>query len=380
MNVLFLNQFSFPDQAATAAFLGDVAVSVENASIVCARSSYARGGGGELAGVTDLRVGSLPFTHRKVGKVLSYLSFYFGALWLAFRVGKPDVVVTMTTPPGLAWIGWLLQRFRGSRHVVWEMDLYPDIGVDLGMRWVGWLGPVLDFPRRRADAVIALGECMRARLVARGVPAERLFICENWADGATIRPVAWPAEGPLRILYSGNLGLAHETATIEAVLEELRGDDRFEFVFAGGGPRRAALERACAGMTNVRFLAWAETAADRLGAAHIGLVTQRPETVGSVVPSKTYGIIAAGRPVLYIGPKTATPARVIARHDCGWQFEPGDAAGVVALLERVWADRRIAQDAGARARLAFDANYEKSIGVQRVVAVVRGDKPEADVR
>ena len=102
----------------------------------------------------------------------------------------------------------------------------------------------------------------------------------------------------------------------------------------------------------------------------MGLVTQMPETMGAVVPSKTYGIMAAGRPVLFIGPQGATPARVVARHGCGWRVEPGDVAGLVRLLERLEQDRSLVREAGSHARCAFEKYYDKPIGVARILSIL----------
>jgi colanic acid biosynthesis glycosyl transferase WcaI len=161
---------------------------------------------------------------------------------------------------------------------------------------------------------------MKARLLARGVPEDRIRICENWADGDAVRPAAlWPDPLPLRVLYSGNLGMAHDVDTMRSVTATFREDNRLEFIYAGSGPRRKHTELACAGFPSVTFLPWAERTSlgDSLGSAHIGLVTQRAETIGTVVPSKIYGLLAAGRPLLYIGPAASTAAMVIRRHNCG---------------------------------------------------------------
>ena len=154
---------------------------------------------------------------------------------------------------------------RGGRHFIWEMDVYADIAVELGVLradawWTRGLGWALDAVRRRADGVIVLGESMRGRLLGHGIPAERLFVAENWADGEEIRLRAFPTGTTLEVLYSGNLGLAHDLETVCGALETLAGetlagetlardtlagDVRFRFTFAGGGPQRAALERFC---------------------------------------------------------------------------------------------------------------------------------------
>jgi hypothetical protein len=146
-----------------------------------------------------------------------------------------------------------VRAVRGGRLFIWEMDVYPDIAVELGVLRPGaWvtrgLGWALDAVRRRADGVIVLGESMRERLLGHGIPAERLFVAENWADGGEIRPRAFPSRQRPEVLYSGNLGLAHDVETLCGGLEALAGDPRFRFTFAGGGPQRAALERFCGGM------------------------------------------------------------------------------------------------------------------------------------
>jgi hypothetical protein len=85
-----------------------------------------------------------------------------------------------------------------------------------------------------------------------------------------------------------------------------------------------------------------------------------------VVPSKTYGLMAAGRPILYIGPREATPALIITRHQCGWQIDPGDTATLIALLKHLAVNQNMVRDSGARAREALLRNYDLPIGVASI--------------
>jgi putative colanic acid biosynthesis glycosyltransferase WcaI len=275
-------------------------------------------------------------------------------------------------------LGTLLKNFRGSRHFIWEMDVYPDIAVCLNVlksRSVvtRLIGAFADFSRKRADGIIALGEDMKARLVARGIPEHKVFVVENWADGREIVPAPFE-EGPLVVHYSGTFGLAHEQHTIAEAMRQLRSDNRFRFVFAGGGARRVRLEEFCwaEGIRNSEFRSYASRSelGRSLAEGHVGLVTQIPETAGAIVPSKTYGIMAAGRPMLYVGPQGATPARVLERHGCGWRIEPGDVAGMVQLLKRLEQDRDLVREAGARARRAFEKYYDRPMGVMRILSIL----------
>ena len=258
------------------------------------------------------------------------------------------------------------------------MDVYPDIAVDLNVlkqRSIATrlIGILADIPRRRADGIIALGDEMKARLVARGIAEDKIVVAENWADGDEIVPGPFQ-DGPLVVHYSGTFGLAHEEHTIAEAMRQLRDDNRFRFVFVGGGARRVRLERFCReeGIGNAEFRPY--TSRSELGRSlaegHVGLVTQIPETAGAIVPSKTYGIMAAGRPMLYVGPEGATPSLVLRRHECGWRIEPGDVAGMVKLLKRLEQDRTLVREAGARARCAFEKYYDRPIGVARILSIL----------
>ena len=173
--------------------------------------------------------------------------------------------------------------------------------------------------RFRADGIIVLGECMRDRLVSRGISADRIYVAEHWANSASITPLPRPGNPEeLVLLYSGNLGLAHDLDTILGTLVALRDDPQFRFLFVGTGGRREALTAFCeanrVSSVEMRPFVDRDKLSEGLAAGDIGLVTQQESACGSVVPSKVYGILAAGRPLLFIGPSSATPARKSA--DC----------------------------------------------------------------
>jgi len=382
MRILLLNQFFYPDSAATSQLLADLARCLasqgHSVRVICGSSSYAEPDSLNAPAVEIARTPDLPFGRALLARTFSYTSLCAGALYLGLLGPRPDLILTLTTPPSLSVIGSLLKTVFRARHFIWEMDLYPDIAVDLDVphprSWFTRLmGASFDEARRRADGIIVLGEDMKARLIARGIPEHKIHVAENWADGREIVPLPFPS-GPLVIHYSGNLGLAHDIETIMGALVHFAGDPRVRFTFAGGGPRRAHLESFCRdrNLRNVAFEPYSSRAAlgQSLGSGHIGLVTQLPETCGSVVPSKTYGIMAAGRPVLCIGPRGATPAAIIQKHRCGWQIDPGDVPALIALFEHLSENRSLIRETRARARQAFDQNYDLPIGVARIAAIL----------
>jgi len=385
MRVMLLNQFFWPDTVATAHLLSDVAAGLarENeVTVICGESGEREKAKtlGFGPNVNVLRTKGFRFSHRSFARIASYSAYIAGTIWHGFRHSRAEIYMTLTTPPVLFVIGGALAFIRGGDHVIWEMDVYPDIACDIGYFKRGGFadrlaGAVLDFFRRRASAIIVLGEDMRDRLIARGIPADKIQIAENWADGSEIQPEPFGA-GPLVIEYAGNLGLAHELETVTGVIERLRNHPDFCFTFVGGGPRRGELEAKCKelGTQNVEFRPYCNRReiGGALAKCHLGLVTQLPQTVGSVVPSKIYSIMAAGRPILYIGPKGSTPAGHIRRYNCGWQIDPGDVGGLESLLTHLSNNRQVIAETGARARNAFDEDFDKSIGVERILRVIEG--------
>ncbi len=391
MRILLLNQFFWPDSAATSQLLTDLARGLAEAGhevyAIAADGGYAPDADGEAPPpVRIVRVKALPFARGKLGRVLSYASFYVGAAVEGLRLPRPDLVLTLTTPPLLALLGTLLKRMRGSRHFIWEMDMYPDVAIDLGTFRAGGaldrvVGAMADFSRRQADGIVALGECMRARLIGRGVDAAKISVAENWADARAIQPRPRPMGAgetadrrDLVVLYSGNLGLAHDLDTVTGAMRELRQDPRVRFVFAGSGGRRAELARFVADnaieSVEMRPYAPRTSLSESLAAGDVGLVTQRDATCGSVVPSKVYGLLAAGRPIVFVGPAEATPARLVRRFGCGWHVSVGDAAGLADLLRRLADDREAVREAGRRARQALEMHFDLPLGVARIVELL----------
>jgi len=384
MHVVLLNQFFWPDTIATSQFLTDLAevLAEENeVTAICgeSRSDVSHTGAWPGQRISIIRTRNLAFGRNGYMRVASYISYLAGTLWHGLWLRRPTIYVTLTTPPVLSVVGSVLSMLRRTQHVIWEMDVYPDIATDVGYFSKNGIidrifGPALDWSRRRATAIIVLGEDMKARLVARGIPECKIEVADNWADGREITPRPFP-EGPLVIHYSGNLGIAHETDTIADLIRRLGNHPDFHFIFSGSGSKRPRLEELCSNedLSNVDFRPYCPRSelGHSLSEGHIGLVTQLPKTVGSVVPSKIYGIMAAGRPLLYVGPNESTPARHIRRFDCGWRFAPGDTDALEQLLLKLNDNRSLVVEAGARARKAFEENFDRPIGIARIVKILR---------
>jgi glycosyltransferase involved in cell wall biosynthesis len=325
---------------------------------------------------------------RRLGRVADYLNFLLRSAWRQLTGARVEVVVVMTTPPMLAVPAMAIAAIRGSRIVFWVMDVYPDLAFELGVIRSGSIlarllrrlsGRLL----RTADVVVALGESMSDRLRSAG--ASRVEVVHNWADGEAIRPrptsghalrTEWGWDGRFVVMYSGNLGLAHEFDTVLEAARILRTREEILFAFVGAGPRRDDVERRSRelGLSNVEFRPWVEQ--DRLGesltAGDVHLVTLRERLTGLLVPSKIYGILAAGRATLFVGPSGCEVDRIVTDGPCGCSVAPGDAETLVRRIVEYADDRDLLDRHGRAARELFVNRFDRVHALDRLSGIVRG--------
>jgi glycosyltransferase involved in cell wall biosynthesis len=197
-------------------------------------------------------------------------------------------------------------------------------------------------------------------------------VVPNWERAALFPPLTAPvapwegwaelAPGPgVRVLYLGNIGVGHRFDTVVAAAVEL--GDEVVFAFVGGGARRDALVAAVAerGLANVTVHDYVPKTATPhlLAGADAALITLDDRSLGVISPSKLHANLAAGLPVLYVGPEHSNVDEAIVRFDCGWSLREGDTAGLVAAVRALAADRDRPDGTPrrGRSRAAFDAAF-----------------------
>ncbi len=405
MTIWFVNRYFHPDHSATSQMLGDLAFALaaagEDVRVVTSRQRYDEPAARlppleRIDGVTVHRVPTSRFGRRSLaGRALDYLTFYLACCaCLLRRVRHGDIVVAKTDPPLISVVAALAARVRGARLVNWLQDLFPEVAVALGVRGArSASGPLLrlrDWSLRTAVANVAIGERMRERLRARGVPDGTLAVIHNWAHADRVHPVP-PAVNALRarwrlgerfvVGYSGNLGRAHDEATIAAAVRLLAqaGNDRIAFVFIGGGSGLDRLRADLAGCSPnmVQFHPYQprERLAESLSVPDLHLVSLRPALEGLIVPSKLYGSMAAGRATLNLGDPDGEVGRVLRTLGAGISVAPGDPQALVrALLDCAAAPAAMAAT-GATARAALVANFDFETALAQwrtLLARVRG--------
>ena len=261
MRIVLLNQYYVPAEAPTAVLAGDLLESLasrgHDVHVITSSRAYndpsqTYASSERIGGVSVWRTPTSGFGRGgKVGRLIDYVTFLLGSTWRLWRLPRPDLVIAMTTPPMLIRVLVPICRWRKARLLYWAMDLYPDLAFALGvLRPDGWIGRSLRRAADRsilaADRVVALGPRMAERLTEQG--ARRVDVIDNWCDGESIRPRPLE-EHPLRVrhdwvgkfvvLYSGNMGLAHEFDTLLDAAALLAERTDIVFAFVGGGARTA---------------------------------------------------------------------------------------------------------------------------------------------
>ena len=381
MRIALINQFYPPARAPTGALLRDLARALagrgHRVAVLASAGAYggaAADGRGEDDGVEVRRLGA-PRAHGTgyAAKALDYVLFHARlARALRRRTPPPDAVVCMTTPPFAGVTAARFARRRGARFVLWCMDLYPEALAANGWPRAGGafyraLARAARFERERADAVITLGPDMTARVRAAAPAAaiEEIPVWGRWTAGEPDRAAAralrrargWSDDETV-LLYSGNMGRAHRAAEFAALaLHCAAARPRIRVVFCGAGPMQAAWHRAWP-----QALEWLDPVDDaalvpHLLAADVHLISQQPDWVGVVTPSKYQSACALGRPAIFAGPAGAAIARWIAEGDTGWLLPPDDPDAVAAVAADLRDPALIARkgaDAGAQAARRFD--------------------------
>src|ERR1043166_6845852 len=328
MNICFFNRSYWPDQAATGQLLTELAQDLAadygcTVSVVAGRALHGRGQSKttfrpvtreEREGVRIFRAnGTLLARRRFIGRATNYLTYFVSALAASRQIGSQDVVVSLTDPPILGLAALSAARRTGARFVFLCEDIFPEVASLLEDFHNATVDRTLDRINRHlvreADAIIALGDRMKRRLVEeKGASPDRVHVIHNWADCDAITPGskdnafsrAHGLHDRFVLMHSGNVGLSQNLDLIIDAADRLRARDRVVFAIVGDGARRAPLQAMAAarGLTNVRFFPYQpkELLHESFAAADAFLVWLKPGLEGYIVPSKLYGILAAGRP------------------------------------------------------------------------------------
>ncbi len=389
--VIFLNRYFFPDQSASSQMLTDLAFHLARSGtdvhVITGQQLYddhrKRLPAEEV--INNVKVHRISTTGfgrgNLMGRAIDYASFY-AAMWRASRsiVTPNSILVAKTDPPLLSCLAMFTARRNGAHLVNWLQDIYPEVAIKLDVPlFRGPVGRLFCHLRDRslnaAATNVVVGSRMRDTISSRGVAPERICVIHNWSDDDRIRPGGsaenhlrqkWGLQDKFVVGYSGNLGRAHEYQTVLEA-SKLLIDSNVVFLFIGGGHYFNELARTvkAQGLDRVfRFLPYQDRGNlnETLNVPDVHWISLRPEVDGYIVPSKFYGIAAAGKPVVAITGRDGEIARLVRENKCGVVIEPGAGDELAATILKLSQDRQRCIAMGKNARAMLEAQFTRNHG------------------
>ena len=351
-----LSEVFYPEETGTAYYITKIAehlAETRDVAVLCVQPSYSRAGDRAPArekhkGVEIYRCGAiLPRRKTIAARLLKMTSITLSlALNALFRVSRGDSILVVTNPPTLPVIAALISLVLRVPYILVVHDVYPDIMAACGLTTTRSLmyklmQRVSRFVLRRAS-----GE------VHPGRKEENALLGQLGLSGKMV------------VLYAGNMGDPHGIDTLAAAARVLAEDEEVHFLFIGSGPKRRIIEELVeSGVGNVTILAPRPRVEqeDFLNACDVSILSLVSGMLGLAVPSRTYNIMAAGKPVIALVPQASETANVVREEGIGWVVEPGNPEQTVEAILAAKQNRQLLREMGARARVAAEVKYSPEI-------------------
>ena len=389
--LLVLNQYYKPGVEATATLLAELCESLVDeyeVTVVTGRlNPFPDLAASEtLNGVRVLRTRSTAFDRTKLHlRAVNYGTYLADSILRSLTLERPDVVLTLTDPPMIGDVGLVVARRFGVPLVVVAEDVFPETAVELNRLrnpvLIRLLRETVELYLRRADRVVAIGETMKVRLQRKGAPPERLSVIENWVDTTLITPKprdnpwsrAHELEGRFVVMHSGNIGHVNDLATLIRAGTYLRDLDRLKIVVIGFGALNTVIQDLASQLeVDVTFLPYQprEVLSQSLSSADLHFVGLAKGLSGFVVPSRAYGIMAAGRPMLVSADDDSETVGIARNYHCGSVVPPGRPDLVAAAIREAYEGALPLDEMGRNGRAYVEKHADKSVALERYRALL----------
>lgn len=362
-SVLFINRVYPPAHGATGRMVRDLARAFSmNGWDVTVLTCDVKSGKEKDGNIVIKKVKAPVFKKNRT----SYLKVWCKLLLSGLFSKRHDLIISLTDPPMLVVAARIIASLKGSRHMHWCQDLYPDlfpvIGVKISSFWERFLNRLNIKSLKSCDRVVVIGRCMARIIMQKGIDAQKIAVIPNWPDkelakkesyshfndavsiereleGVDGRPLFVDKEPKFRVLYAGNIGKAHPIETIIDAATMLSLDNpEIEFVFVGEseGHLKLARERARRGLDNIRFLPYQPVSRLKalMESGDIHIITMSDKAAGLLVPCKLYSALAAKRPCVLVGPNNCEIAKIIHDFRAGDVVAHGDAIALANVIRK----------------------------------------------
>lgn len=391
--LIFVNRFYAPDLSSTSQILTDVCELLADRGhrvvVYSSRTSYdginTYASREHIKSVEVRRVWSSQLGRGStVGRSIDYLTFYISiTIALVFSVRRGDVVISKTDPPVLSIPLGVIARLRRAKLVNWLQDIFPEVAVELGFGsssgiLINAIKSLRNRSLARAEMNVAIGRKMAETVKAFNVPPERVCVIHNFVDDEAIGQSEnhspelrkrWGFKDTDFIVgYSGNLGRAHDLSTILDAAELLKPSPDIKFLFIGGGHLHETLNREIHArqLSSVSVQPYQPRADLYLSLAlpNLHWASLIPSLEGFIVPSKVYGIAAAGRPLLMIGSPKGEIGRLLSSYKFGTCIPAGRSEKIREFILKMQRDHELSETMGNLARAFIDQEASRYNAIQ----------------
>jgi colanic acid biosynthesis glycosyl transferase WcaI len=390
--ILVLNQYYWPGIEATAQLLSQLCEELARDYDVTVVTGQLRGHdlpAEEIRnGVRIVRVRSTTYDRAQLHlRAANYGSYLGDTALTALRGERPDLVLCMTDPPVIGDIALVVARRFEVPLLVISQDVFPEIAERVKRLeqpiLLGALRRLVALYLKRADRVVAIGETMKLRLEQKGAPAERVAVIPNWVDTAELTPRprsnTWSEQHGLEdafvVMHSGNIGHAQDLDTLVRAATFLRDLSSLRIVVIGFGARHGEVTRLAQRLEvtgTVRFLDYQprDMLPLSLASGDLHYVGLGRGLSGFVVPSRLYGILAAGRAVLVSADADSETARLVEEVGCGIVVPPGHPELVAGVIRDVVEGRLSLEGMGERGREWVEREADREVAFGRYRTLV----------
>lgn len=302
---------------------------------------------------------------------------------------KYDVAFIDSTPPIQGLKMPLIKLFRRKPTVYNVQDIFPDSLVGTGLTHEGsliWkIGRIVEkITYKYADKIIVISDDFRKNLIAKGVPEEKIVVAYNWVDQNAVVDI--PREqnkligkygldpNKFYVTYCGNIGLSQNMDMLLEVAEDMLNNPDIQFVLVGEGAYLDAVKRMVAerNLNNVHLLPFQpyEDICHVFSLGDVSLVISKPGTGAASVPSKTWSIMSANRPIL-ANFDTNELKEIIDKHKCGFFTQAGDKEAFMNAIIALYQNRDLCEEYGRNGRQFVMDNLTREVGTQKYVDVIK---------
>lgn len=392
--VWLICELYYPELNATGHYITQIGTGLADkfeVGVICGQPNYLSKGirapsRDSHLGVTIFRVWSTTLNKDVLPFRLINMLTIGGSMFLAClrRFRRGDQVLVVTAPPSLPYTTAVAALARGASYVVLLHDLYPDILVAVGRTKTGsLLFNTIDRANRwlykHARRLVVVGRDMAERVREKSAGLDvPIVTIPNWSDLDAIEPtpkksnellISLGIQNKFALMYAGNIGHPTDIRTIVEAADALRHDDGIHFVFVGSGAKRQWLEREVVErkLQNVSVLGQRPREEQNifLNACDVGLVSLVPGMLGTAMPSRTYNILAAGKPIIALTDEGSELALLLDEREVGWHIAPGNPGALVQLIREAMSDQARLAKMGMNARKAAETEYSPEIAIGR---------------